>query len=835
MGFRRLATAFARWLALLFFATSALYGALISSAFAYHQFIRPNLLTPLVWAVTFYDALFLGVFSVSMLSLVPDLSKRHTRVIASAYIVVGGAAALALFVWPLATWLVPGRWALGRASLLLVPLVWLAVIDVSSNWQLAFAVPRPSSAPTRILTTGAVTSIVVWSSYAAVAFTRITGGESAREWLSGMLASLLLHVSTFTALAWLFVGLASAARRVRVHARIEFLLAATVFGVWMFLVLHRLLMPAIALYTAAATLFAVVFSGAVTVAWSGLALRLAAFRFRNESGLAMFLLPISIAISDAGGSRRWTHAAWPLAVVPLLAYGGVASASRMDWGFLLQKTGVLFVWLFTWTAAFRLTRGIGSTQGAERVPYPVVIGSVLLLMALPAGAGHEGIAVSASALGREAYASVDASFKTLDDTLVSRPGADADFYALLIANTNVDRKTSIQPVDIEFSSGPRDWRRAAAPPHIFLFVVDSLRPDYLSPYNTAVSFTPRVEAFGRESLVFRNAFTRYGGTGLAVPSIWSGSLLPHRQYVTPFAPMNALAKLVNRDDYRAVVSLDSIMSQFDLSAANWTDVNPLVRGNRGDLCETTRRMQQHIERSKSDTRPIFAYALPQNVHLSYTQHEPPPTERYEGFDAPTAAQVRVVDTCFGAFIDFLGVQGLYDNSVIVLTADHGDSLGEGGRWGHGYTGFPEIFRVPLIVHLPSAFENAWHADLDAVAFSTDITPTLYALLGHELEPPHGAMFGVPLVRTNAMPVHDRRRDSFLVASSYGAVYGMLSDNGRRLYMLDTINARDYIWDLSNGIGGRPLPVTEAERALRRRMIGEQVAEIAAFFRFQAQL
>ena len=48
-------------------------------------------------------------------------------------------------------------------------------------------------------------------------------------------------------------------------------------------------------------------------------------------------------------------------------------------------------------------------------------------------------------------------------------------------------------------------------------------------------------------------------TGLAVPSIWTGGLLLHKQYVTPFAPMNTLAKLLAAEDYRRWISMEHIV------------------------------------------------------------------------------------------------------------------------------------------------------------------------------------------------------------------------------------------------------------------------------------
>ena len=90
------------------------------------------------------------------------------------------------------------------------------------------------------------------------------------------------------------------------------------------------------------------------------------------------------------------------------------------------------------------------------------------------------------------------------------------------------------------------WDRVAARGDAQMRVlVDSLRRDYLSPYNPKVTFTPATQAFAEESVVFERAFTRYGATGLSVPALWAGGMLLHKQYIKPFAPMNALEKLLD--------------------------------------------------------------------------------------------------------------------------------------------------------------------------------------------------------------------------------------------------------------------------------------------------
>ncbi len=156
-----------------------------------------------------------------------------------------------------------------------------------------------------------------------------------------------------------------------------------------------------------------------------------------------------------------------------------------------------------------------------------------------------------------------------------------------------------------------------------------------------------------------------------------------------------------------------------------------------------------------------------------------------------------MDGCFGSFLEALRSLGLYEHSIIVLTSDHGDSLGEEGRWGHAYTIFPEVIRVPMIVHLPEELGRRHTWDTSTIAFSTDLTPSFYYLLGHRPIIRHEA-FGRPLFTLTVEEQTAYLQRDYLVASSYGAVYGILRDNGSSLYIADAVNYVDYLYDLRSG-------------------------------------
>ena len=110
----------------------------------------------------------------------------------------------------------------------------------------------------------------------------------------------------------------------------------------------------------------------------------------------------------------------------------------------------------------------------------------------------------------ERYAPVDPSFRLIRDARTMRSAETAEHYAFLHSQTLVP-PPRVHPVDIDFVSPlkPAEGRK----PHVFLLVVDSMRRDYVSAYNPAVTFTPEIGKLAADSFVFQRAFTRYSGTG----------------------------------------------------------------------------------------------------------------------------------------------------------------------------------------------------------------------------------------------------------------------------------------------------------------------------------
>jgi arylsulfatase A-like enzyme len=214
-----------------------------------------------------------------------------------------------------------------------------------------------------------------------------------------------------------------------------------------------------------------------------------------------------------------------------------------------------------------------------------------------------------------------------------------------------------------------------------------------------------------------------------------------------------------------------------------------------------------------------------NVYLLNASRSP----LVDGFSTGYAENVKRVDRCFGEFIAHLKKTGIYDNSIIVVTSDHGESLGENGNYGHQFFLFPEDIRVPLIMSIPAPMRGEWSTDIGRVAFSMDIVPTLYKLLGYDVRD-LGEHAGSPLVTTPEVDLPSRRRQPFIVMSSYGASYGVLRRNGRFLFISDLINYREYAFDLFKEPLGEPARVTDDLRRVNQQLIRTHVATIEDFFK-----
>jgi iduronate 2-sulfatase len=144
----------------------------------------------------------------------------------------------------------------------------------------------------------------------------------------------------------------------------------------------------------------------------------------------------------------------------------------------------------------------------------------------------------------------------------------------------------------------------------------------------------------------------------------------------------------------------------------------------------------------------FSRLLPASI-----AYAPPPTPltqmQIKQFRAAYFACVDFVDTQIGVLLNALDRLGLWKNTAVVLTADHGYHLGElGGLW-HKLTLFENSTRVPLIVYDPDGKANG--SKCNRLTESVDIYPTLVELCGLDSQTQLEGRSLVPLLRDPHRP------------------------------------------------------------------------------------
>jgi len=790
-----------------FLLLTSLYCILVWVPFSYFGFIRHPLMS---WIPVFVHlhALFYAVVLVPVcLTQISHLRRTETRRAAAGFLAVNGLGVIYLWRTDGLANVQPDLQSYIWSLLWLFPLMWLSALDL---WEMKWIESKRGNR------TGAFVQLTVAGIVVAVVFALTSLLRAAHEGsplavgmtARGLAASFCLHIVLFAAFGLTLDLLAWIARKTTASVTTNKLLTGSFAWLVIVQLLRKIIFPAISFEGWLANVFA-----------AGVAFALVLFAADFSYGLSKYY--------DAEGRSR-SFSGWLLAIAAisifLIACGIPAALARTDWDFVLQRIAVIALWLLAW----QTIRWSGVSLQMKRLRVAAI---AIAACALAGFASYARLALYNPYPSSEwqsvldSYSGLDLSFKTAGDILSRRADnrASSKYYDLLKENTNLGRDVVAGPVDTDLVSSLQ--HTDGVKPNIFVFVIDSLRRDFISPYNPAVDYTPEIGRFAAESVVMENAYTRYGGTALSEPAIWVGAMQLHKQYIEPFYPMNNLQKLLDVDGYQSYVSVDPIVAAMLHPSSSITELDKKTKlWGELDFVPTLKDLEEKIDSRTDRTKPIFAYTQPQNVHTLTLER----SKIAGGRRAISIHELRRMDTAFGEFVSFLRQHGLYDNSIIILTADHGDCYGEFGRWGHSDFLFPPVIRIPLIVHLPPQMRRKVVASPRELAFTTDITPSLFYLLGHR---PilNNEVLGRPLFTDTIEEQRQYWRAQYLIVCSYAPVYAILSGNGQSLFISDAVNSKNYYYNLVEDPDGLRNHVTVQAVSENQPLIEQYIEQIDDFY------
>jgi len=792
----------------------AAYYLLASIPFSYYHFLQ----VPQLWWLPTFILLHPLVLAAALAVLlprprdVPAAVRPWIRYVALA----GAAATICMIAGNVAPVLVSYEVAGALAFAPLLLLTAAAALHVAAAREDVGAGPSPAAEDAGVAQS-AFAGFLIGVAYAAAGAERGAAATlGSTEFASAAAISIAAHLVCFTCAALAIALVRRASRRWRGGAPIERAAIAACAIAAGAIVIRRSLLTALILGDLRAAIIALALAVAlVATVWAA-----------------------SVGAHRAVPVRR----GWPKATLLLAALVALVAVLPpmlvlADWGGTLQKIMALAAWsaglAFVAHAPFR-----GRRQTLAAAALCVVALMAASTVAIATRGGVPGVRADEPRrldLGVvvDRYATFDPSLAVLLD--VFRPVvSDNDFYRTVRAAGDATDDRSLPAVRLSIADvrGPRPARL----PHIFVVVVDSLRPDYVSAYNPAATFTPAIGAFARESIVMRRAFTQYAGTALSQPALWAGGLIQRAMYVKPFSEVNNLERLTVAAGYRRYISVDPPLNAIleDWSGlvrldAHLTHPERRDEAFKFDLCGTVPDLLDHLDR-EGTSQPVFFYSQPQNIHIRVLAGDSYPRDERvtvagASFFKPAVAALSRIDGCFGRLIDYLKVHQLYDESIVVLTSDHGDSYGEAGRWAHAFYMAPETLRIPLILHVPQKYLNGRTWNPDALALLTDLTPTLYDLAGYT-PTAVGDIAGRSLFAAAGSAVQPR--DMVLVQSSYSRVYGLVDGGGRWLYVADANHDREEFYDLTKS-DPFPRPVAPADQPKYRKWLLDRMDRLDRFY------
>ena len=334
------------------------------------------------------------------------------------------------------------------------------------------------------------------------------------------------------------------------------------------------------------------------------------------------------------------------------------------------------------------------------------------------------------------------------------------------------------------SSGSLELRPSASRHNpIILILVDTLRADHLSCYGYNRPTSPHLDALALESVLYSRTFAPAPWTRPSCGSLLSSLYPPETGLDGLFSALPEevpiLPQFLRREGYRtaAIAANVQVSAQFGFAKGfdshdigttylQWTGVKMALSRlglvpfddiyPRYDAGELTDRALDWLDRHGVE-EPFFLYLHYADPHAPYRPPadadrwrefappaalgvaEPPPTPTWFGRPLTPAevqamvarydAEIAFFDAEVARLFEYLEERDAWRETLIIVTADHGEEFLDHGGWTHASSLYNEQIHVPLIIKYPESMAAGSGKRVDHEASLVDIVPTIQEVLG----------------------------------------------------------------------------------------------------------
>jgi arylsulfatase A-like enzyme len=305
-------------------------------------------------------------------------------------------------------------------------------------------------------------------------------------------------------------------------------------------------------------------------------------------------------------------------------------------------------------------------------------------------------------------------------------------------------------------------------PNVFIYMIDTLRPDHLGIYGYSRPTSPHIDAFAQDATLFLDAVAQTSWTRPAVASIFTGLNPPSHGVVRAdralAEDLASLPEVLQGLGYQTwgIITNGNVAPAFGFGRG-FDRYDYMHEGQPVEMHQLSDRVNERLFGwldAREQDGPLMAYLHTTDPHSPYTPRSPyreqlagavrdpeagsrPYMRRLQLGEAPapgTQQRVRALydaeiafnDASFGAFIAKLKQLGLYEGSLIILLSDHGEAFAEHGSWQHGSTLYDEVVAIPLVIKFPKGGGRG--EVVTTTARQVDVLPTVLDVL-QSAQPP----------------------------------------------------------------------------------------------------
>ena len=355
------------------------------------------------------------------------------------------------------------------------------------------------------------------------------------------------------------------------------------------------------------------------------------------------------------------------------------------------------------------------------------------------------------------------------------------------AERSAHNKISVNTGRLQYPLAPVSFSAVKTPPNIVILAVESLRWDRLTP-----EIMPNTYALAQKGLWYKQHYSSGNGTREGLFGMFYGL---YGSYWSSFLHAQQSPLLMDRLqalDYQLDIRTSAKFSYPEFNKTLFATVPLSQLHEASDTLKPWQRDELNATQlidfinKRDKTKPLMSFFFFESTHARYEFPESSiiatpylKDVNYWGMSRESlkpqigALKNRYtnaahwVDVQVGRVVDALTQQGMLDNTIIIVTGDHGEEFMEKGFWGHNSSFVEEQTHTPFVMWVP----NTAHAEINRLTSHLDVSATLLPLLGAPKDV-HSYGLGSSLLEQSAR--------KFIVVSDWHSISVLTNDMKYRI-------------------------------------------------------